>query len=147
MQVAFAPLALEPKKFVVGDTIRVTASFLYTVAVDTSVTVQAGPYQYIAGILDRIGSCFGTATVPLPRATTPTEKQFTIEFTLKAEDGIKAGTYGLIVEIPGTEFNVKQDNVLIVSPPPGVFEMIGPLLMLGLMAGMMSMMAPMMKEE
>jgi hypothetical protein len=143
LQVAFAPLALEPKTFNVGDTIRVTASFVYTVAADTLVTVQAGPYHYIVGILDRIGASFGKATVDLPMALTPTEKQFTVDFKLS---GIDAGTYGLIVEIPGTDINVKQDDVLIVAAAPSVFEMIGPLLVIGLMAAMVSMMAPMMEE-
>jgi len=147
LQVAFAPLALEPKNFTVGDTIRVTASFLYTVGADTSVTVQAGPYHYIAGILDRIGSCFGKTEVSLPKALTPTEKQFTIDFTLKAQDGIAAGTYGLLVEIPGTDFNVKQDGVLVVAAAPSMWGALVPLIFLGLMVGMVSMMAPMMKEE
>jgi hypothetical protein len=143
LNIVFSPLALEPKTFNVGDTIRVTASFVYTVAADTSVTVQAGPYHYIAGILDRIGASFGTTTVDLPMALTPTEKQFTVDFKLS---GIDAGTYGLIVEIPGTDINVKQDDVLIVAAAPSVFEMIGPLLVIGLTAAMVSMMAPMMEE-
>jgi hypothetical protein len=147
LDIVFRPLALEPKTFSVGDTVRVTASFQYTVGKDTSVTVQAGPYHYIAGILDRIGTCFGTTTVDLPKALTPTEKQFTVDFTLKATDGIAAGTYGLLVEIPGTDINVKQDDVLIIPAAPGIFEMIGPLLMIGLMVAMVSMMAPMMEEE
>jgi len=142
LQVAFVPLALEPKTFNIGDTVRVTASFKYTVGADTSVTVQAGPYHYIAGILDRIGSCFGSITVDLPMALTLTEKQFTIDFTLKAEDGIQAGTYGLIVEIPGTEFSVKQDSVLIIAGAPGITDIL-PMLMAVMMMGMI---VPMMEE-
>jgi len=143
LQVAFAPLALDPKEFAAGDKVRVTASFLYTVAADTSVTVQAGPYHYILSVLDRIGASFGSTTVSLPRALTPTEKQFTVDFTLK---DIAAGTYGLLVEIPGTDLAVKQDDVLIVSAAPSMMDMIGPLLVLGLMAAMMGMMAPTMQE-
>jgi hypothetical protein len=140
LQLAFAPLALEPKTFNIGDTVRVTASFVYTVAADTSVTVQAGPYHYIAGILDRIGASFGTTTVALPMALTPTEKQFTVDFKLS---GIDAGTYGLIVEIPGTEFNVKQDDVLIVAGAPDILSQIMPIM---IMVMMMGMIMPMMEE-
>ena len=145
LAVVFAPLALEPKTFNVGDTIRVTASFLYTVGADTSVTVQAGPYQYRLGILDRIGSCFGTTTVSLPKALTPTEKQLTIDFKLKptTEDGIQAGTYGLLVEIPATDFSVKQDDVIVMAG--GGFDLMS---VMGLMVVtmMMGMIMPMMEE-
>lgn len=142
LAVVFQPLSLTQKNFNVGDKIRVSASFLYTVSKDTSVTVQAGPYHYTAGILDRIGACFGTTTVTLPVALTPTEKQFTIDFKFS---GIDAGTYGLLVEIPGTDFNVKQDDVLVVAGAPSIWSMIGPLLMLGLLMGIMPMLTP--KEE
>jgi hypothetical protein len=140
LQVTFAPLALEPKTFNVGDTVRVTASFVYTVAADTSVTVQAGPYHYIVGILDRIGASFGKTTVDLPMALTPTEKQFTVDFKLS---GIDAGTYGLIVEIPGTEFYAKQDDVLIVVAGIDWTQIMG--IMVVVM--MMGMVVPMMEEE
>jgi hypothetical protein len=141
LNIVFSPLALEPKTFNVGDTVRVTASFLYTVAADTSVTVQAGPYHYIAGILDRIGASFGITTVDLPMALIPTEKQFTVDFKLS---GIDAGTYGLIVEIPGTEFNVKQDDVLIVAAAPNILSQILPIMIMVMMMGMIT---PMMEEE
>jgi len=151
LDVVFSPLALEAKNFTVGDTVRVTASFLYTVGADTSVTVQAGPYHYIAGVLDRIGACFGSTVVSLPKTTTPIEKQFTIDFTLTPASiigtgGIQAGTYGLIVELPGTDFNVKQDDVLLVVAAAGIMDMIGPLLVSGIMMFMVSMVTPMMKE-
>jgi len=142
LDIVLAPLALTPKQFTVGDTIRVTASFLYTVGADTSVTVQAGPYHYIAGILDRIGASFGKTTVDLPKATTPTDKQFTIDFKLS---GIDAGTYGLLVEIPGTDFNVKQDDVLVISGAPGIMDMITTMLPLMLIFMMMGMIMPMLQ--
>jgi hypothetical protein len=140
LDVVFSPLALEPRTFNVGDTIRVSASFKYTVGVDTTVTVQAGPYQYKLGVLDRIGSCFGSTDVSLPKAVTPTEKQFTVDFKLvpKADGGIDNGTYGLIVEIPGTDLNAKQDGVLIVTGNPAstsIWDMI-PMLVMVMMLGM-----------
>lgn len=147
LDIVFSPLALEPKTFNVGDAIRVTASFIYLVGADTSVEVQAGPYQYKLGILDRIGSCFGITTVSLPKTTTPTEKQFTIDFTLKATDGIAAGTYGLLVEIPGTDFSVKQDDVLIVGAVPNIFSQILPIIIMVMLMGMVTSMTEEEKPE
>jgi hypothetical protein len=141
LDVVFSPLALEPKTFDVGDTVRATASFKYTVGADTSVTVQAGPYHYIAGIPDRIGASFGKTTVDLPKALTPTEKQFTVDFKLSEID---AGTYGLLVEIPGTDFSVKQDDVLIVAGAPNILSQIMPIM---IMVMVMGMIMPMMEEE
>lgn len=151
LDVVLSPLALEAKNFTVGDTVRVTASFLYTVGEDTSVTVQAGPYHYVAGVLDRIGACFGSTSVSLPKTTTPIEKQFTIDFELTPASiigtgGIQAGTYGLIVELPGTDFKVKHDSVLIVAAAPGILDAIGPLLVLGIMMFVVSKISPMMEE-
>jgi hypothetical protein len=136
LEIVFSPLALAPKTFYPGDTIRVTASFKYTVGADTSVTVEAGPYQYKLGILDRIGSCFGMTTVALPKAPAPVEKQFTVDFKLQ---DIQPGTYGLLIEIPGTEFSTRQDNVLIVGGAPW----------LGLLtaAMMMGMLVPLLEKE
>jgi hypothetical protein len=142
LNIAFRPLALEPKTFSVGDTIRVTASFTYTAGEDSSVTVQAGPYHYLLGILDRIGVSFGSTEVLLPKVLTPTEKQFTIDFKLS---GINAGTYGLIVEIAGTDWNATQDSVLVVTGGGG-FD-ISSIMGLMMVVMMMGMIMPMMGGE
>jgi hypothetical protein len=135
LDIVFSPLSLEQKTFNVGDTIRVTASFMYTAGEDTSVTVQAGPYHYLLGILDRIGVSFGSTEVLLPKVLTPTEKQFTIDFKLS---GIDAGTYGLIVEIAGTDWNATQDSVLVVAGGAGGFDIssIMGMMMVVMMMGM-----------
>lgn len=140
LNIMLSPLALEQKKFSVGDKIRVTASLTYTVGADTTITVQAGPYHYIAGILDRIGSSFGSTTVSLPKAVAPAEKSFTIDFTLK---DISAGTYGLIVEIPGTSINAKQDDLLVITGAASITDML-PMMMMMMMMGMIM---PMMEEQ
>ena len=44
LDIVLAPMALEPKTFSVGDTVRVTVSFKYTVGVNTTVKMYAGPY-------------------------------------------------------------------------------------------------------
>lgn len=143
LDIVFRPLALEQKTFSVGDTIRVTASFTYTAGEDTSVTVQAGPYHYLVGILDRIGVSFGSSEVLLPKVLTPTEKQFTVDFKLS---GINAGTYGLIVEIAGTDFNVTQDSVIVVAGGAGGFD-ISSIMGLMMVVMMMGMIMPMMGGE
>ena len=51
------------------------------------------------------------------------------------------------VEVDGTEVTIP--GAVVISGMPtilNIFEMIGPLLVLGLMAGMVAMMAPMMEE-
>ncbi len=44
LDIVLAPLALEQKTFNVGDTVRVTVSFKYTVGVNKTVKLSAGPY-------------------------------------------------------------------------------------------------------
>ncbi len=44
LDIALAPLALEPETFTVGDKLRVTVSFKYTVGVNKTLRLFAGPY-------------------------------------------------------------------------------------------------------
>ena len=138
LQMAFTPLELTPKQFAVGDTIRVTFTFKYAVGADTAITIQAVPYQYRLGILDRIGASAGHKEVRLAKATEPEEVQESIDFTLR---DIAAGTYGLLVEVPGTTYGAKADDVLIVTEAPslwtGMFGMLMMLMMLGMMMPML----------
>ena len=137
LQIAFAPLALEPKQFAVGDTIRVTFTFKYAVGEDTTITLQAVPYRYLLGILDRIGASAGTKELRLAKASEPKDVQESIEFTLK---GISSGTYGLLVEVPGTTYGAKADGVLVVAGAPdpwtGMMGMMMMLMMLGMVVPM-----------
>jgi hypothetical protein len=133
LEIAFAPLELAPKQFTVGDTIRVTFTFMYMVGEDTTITFQAVPYQYRLGILDRIGASAGTKELRLATATDPQEVQESVDFTLT---GISAGTYGLLVEIPGTNYGAKIDGVLVVAGAPDVFSAMMPMLMMVMMLGM-----------
>ena len=132
LQIAFAPLALEPKQFTVGDTIRVTFTFKYTVGVDTTITLQAVPYQYRLGILDRIGASAGRKELRLARATDEVAQE-SIDFTLT---GISSGTYGLLVEVLGTTYGAKVDDVLVVAGAPDMFSSMMPMLMMLMMLGM-----------
>ncbi len=144
LEIAFAPLALEPKQFTVGDTVRVTFTFKYTVGVDTTLTLQAVPYQYRLGILNRIGTSAGTKEFRLASASDETAQE-SIDFTLT---GISSGTYGLLVEVLGTNYGAKADGVLIVAGTPDMFSAMMPMLMMLMMMGMiMPMMQGMGGEE
>lgn len=142
LDIVFAPMALEPKQFTVGDTIRVTFSFKYTVDADITITLRAVPYQYVLGILDRIGASAGTKELRLSKAT-DRELQETIDFTLV---GITSGTYGLLVEVLTPNYSVRADGVLIVAGAPSTLDAMLPMLMMLMMLGMVGMMMPMLQE-
>lgn len=129
----------------VGETLRVTVSFKYTVAEDTIVTLRACPYQYRLGILDRIeGSC-GEADIELGRSTTLKLVEATVDMPVvpAAEGGVADGTYGLIVEILGTTVEAHIDDCLVISGnPAGITDMLS----MVMVVMMMGMMLPMMEE-
>lgn len=128
---------------VIGETWRVSVSFKYVVPNNITVTLQACPYTYLVGILNRVDSCCGQSNINLVATATTLPKEATVDiyFTPKGEGGIADGTYGLIVEILGTDAEAHIDDYIIVSGnPPSIWEMIGPLLIMGLMVGMMAMM-------
>ena len=130
----------------VGDILQVWVSFKYVVAEDTIVTLRACPY---AGLFGRVGGSCGEADIELERSTTAKLKEAAVDMPIvpAAEGGIENGTYGLIAEILGTDAEDHIDDCLVISGnPAGMMEMVGPLLVIGLMMGMMSMMTPMVKE-
>ena len=123
----------------VGDTLRVTVGFKYTVAEKTMVTLQACPYQRVLGVLDRIGGSCGQANIELERAATPKLTEAAVDMLIvpEAQGGVEDGTYGLIVEILGTDAETHIDDILVISGnPPSPFEMIPSLIMV-MMMGMM----------
>jgi hypothetical protein len=142
LDIVLAPLALAPKTFNVGDKVRVTVSFKYTVGVNTTVKMYAGPYYTNIFGKHMVDPCVGEADVSLIAASTPADKTATVDFILipKANGGIDNGTYGLRVWIEGTRAVAEQDNVLIVSGNPGgvtdMFSAMMPMLMMFLMIGM-----------
>ena len=142
LDIVLAPLALAPKTFNVGDKVKVTVSFKYTVGVNTTVKMYAGPYYTNIFGKHMVDPCVGEADVSLIAASTPADKTATVDFILipKANGGIDNGTYGLRVWIEGTRAVAEQDNVLIVSGNPGgvtdMFSAMMPMLMMFLMIGM-----------
>jgi hypothetical protein len=129
----------------VGDTLRITVSFKYTVAQDTIVTLRACPYQYKLGVLDRIGGSCGEADIELERSTTLKLKEATVDMPIvpAAEGGIANGTYGLIVEILGTGVEAHIDGCLVIAGnPAGVSD----ILSMAMVVMMMGMIMPVMEE-
>ncbi len=152
LDITLAPMALAPKTFNAGDKIRVTVSFKYTAAINTSVKLFAGPYY--ANVMDKhmVDPCVGQADVALTVASAPAAKTATVDFTLvpKANGGIDNGTYGLRVWIEGTNAVAEQDNIIVVSGNAGsgssMFTAMMPMLMMVMMLGMIMPMTQQMGE-
>lgn len=150
LNISLAPLALEPKTFNVGDTVRVIISFKYMVGVNTTVKMYAGPYYTNIFGKHMVDSCVGRSDVSLITASTPTNKTASVDFPIvpSAQGGIEDGTYGLRVWVEGTNAIAEQDNIIVVTGNPagigGIMEMMMPILMMVMMMGMV---VPMMEEE
>ncbi|MEK7354508.1 MAG: hypothetical protein AABZ77_08395 [Chloroflexota bacterium] len=143
LDLVLTPMALSAGEFNAGDTVRVTVSFSYTVGINASVRLLAGPYY--TNILGKhlVDSCVGRADVPLPAASTPVQQSADIDFVLvpKSLGGIDNGTYGLRVWVEGTSAVAEQDSVIIVSGNAAggggdVFSSMMPMLMMLMMLGM-----------
>jgi hypothetical protein len=136
-------MALTAKEFNAGDTVRVTVSFSYTVGINTSVRLLAGPYYTNIFGKHMVDSCVGQADVSLPAASTPTSQTADIDFTLVPNSlgGIDNGTYGLRVWVEGSNALAEQDSVIIVSGNTSssggdMFSSMMPMLMMVMMLGM-----------
>jgi len=146
LEIILAPMVLEPQTFNVGDTVRVTVSFKYTVGVNTTVKLLAGPYYTNIFGKHMVTPCVGEADVSLAAVSEPAPQSASVDFILipKANGGIDNGTYGLRVWIEGTNAVAEQDNVLIVLGNVSggdVFTGMMPMLMMLMMLGMVMPMA------
>ncbi len=151
LDIAFEPLALEPKIFNVGDTVRVTVSFKYMVGVNTTIGLCAGPYYTNLFGKHLVESCTGQADIDLVPASTPAEQTATVEFVLIPKDngGIENGAYGLRVWIEETGALAEQDGIVVVtgnstggsSSLTAMMPMIMMLLMLGMVMPMVQQMS------
>jgi hypothetical protein len=148
LDIVLAPLALEQKTFNVGDTVRVTVSFKYTVGVNKTVRLLAGPYYTNLFGKHMVDQCVGDADVALVPASTPAAQTATVNFILipKATGGIEDGTYGLRVWIEDTNALAEQDNVIIVSGNPGSSDMFSSMMPMIMMLMMMGMIMPMTQQ-
>ena len=143
LDIALVPMALTTKEFNTGDTVRVTVSFKYTVGVNTTVTILAGPYSTNIFGKHLVSACVGRTDVSLTAVSTPTAQTADIDFILipKANGGIDNGTYGLRVWIEDTNAIAEQDNVIIVTGNTSgggmdILTSMAPMLMMLMMMGM-----------
>lgn len=133
----------QPLLIDVGDTIKVFYAFKYKMPETADVRIWASLYNYTMGVLNRQERAQTREAITLVKALE--WKGYEGEIDIEVGE-IGSGTYGIICELPDYDVEHHIDDCIEVTAPPSMFEMIGPLLVLGLMAGMMSMMAPMMKE-
>ncbi len=149
LDIVLAPMALEPKTFSVGDKVRVTVSFKYTVGINSTVKIYAGPYYTNLFGKHMVDTCVGEADVPLIASSTPADETAAVDFILvpKASGGIDNGTYGLRVWVDGTNADVAQDNVLVVSGnPAGATDTLSAMMPMLMMLMMMGMVVPMAQQ-
>jgi hypothetical protein len=148
MGITLVPMALEPTTFNVGDTVRVSASFKYTVGVNKAVRLFAGPYYTNLFGKHLVDQCVGDADVSLVPASTPASQTATVDFILvpKANGGIDNGTYGLRVWIEDTNAVAEQDEVIIVTGNSGSSDMFSSIMPMIMMLMMMGMIMPMTQQ-
>lgn len=133
----------QPLPIKIGETIRVFYGFRYKLPKESGVRIWASLYNYSPGWLDRKEKAQTKETITLGKALEWEDHSGEIDIVV---GDISSGTYGLICELPDYDKEEHIDDCIEVTAPPSVWEMIGPLLVIGLMAGMVSMMAPMMEE-
>jgi hypothetical protein len=148
LEIVFAPMALDPKTFNVGETVRVTVSFKYVIGVNTTVKLLAGPYYTNLFGKHMVSACVGQADVQLPASSTPADGTATVDFILIAKSlgGIENGTYGLRVWIEDTSAIAEQDNVIIVSGNTSGGDMFSSMMPMVMMLMMMGMIMPMTQQ-
>ena len=132
----------EPLRINVGDTLRVSYGFRYKMPETSDVGIWASLYKYSFGILDRQGQSQTKEIITLVKALDWEGYSGEIDIVI---GNMPVGAYGLILELHGygDEAEYRIDDCLEIAVTPSIFDAIGPILVLGLMAGIM---IPMMKE-
>jgi len=134
-----------PLQINVGQTLKVFYAFKYQMPQGASVRIWASLYRYTAGILDRASAAQTKQSILLEASAEPKSYAGEIDVTVGQ---VSAGTYGLICELPDYKDAENHiDDCITVAAAPSMWGALVPLIFLGLMVGMVSMMAPMMKEE
>ena len=122
-----------------GDVLRVSCSFKYVVAQAVTVTLWASLGLGIGRDIESFEE------ISLEAALTP--KTWAGDIDISIPTGKTTGTYWLRAEIKGyPDTQTTIPDAVVISGVPSVFEMIGPLLVLGLMMGLLAMMTPALKE-
>lgn len=135
----------QPLQIQAGQGLRVFFSFSYKVVEQTAVPIRAALYLKVPVI--------GRAAIKDARTETTITLDKSIDWRtyegqidIDIGSGVKAGVYGLGVESPGFEGAGDYiDDCIEVTAAPSMFELIGPILVIGLMAAMVSMITPAME--
>ena len=133
----------QPLPITVGETVRVFYAFKYKLPETADVQIWASLFKYVLGIGNRQENARTKGTITLEQALEWKDYSGEIDIVVGQ---VGAGTYGLICELPDYRIWNHIDDCIEVAAAPSMFEMIGPLLVIGLMAAMVGMMAPMMEE-
>lgn len=130
----------QPLPIAVGDTLKVLYSFRYKMPETGDVRVWASFYYYtLLGFFEREERAQTKQVITLEKSLEWKDYSGMIDIIIGQ---VTPDTYGLILELPDHGKEDKIENCLEVSTPPGIFDMIGPLLVIGLMA----MIIPMVEE-
>ncbi len=116
-----------------GDTLVVKVSFGYFASEASDVTLWASLGIGVGRDIESFLS------IHLDKALVPQTWEGTTEIFIPTSDKTDA-VYWMKVEVNGTEVTI-PNAVVISGMPAGTFEMIGPLLVLGLLAAMMPMLS------
>ncbi len=133
----------QPLPISTGDVIRVFFTFKGRVPQRTEVRIWASLHHYILGILDRQQRAQTKGVMTLEAMEEL--KDYASDMDIVIGD-IGSGLYGLIVELPDYDIEDRIDDCLEVAAVPSIFEMLGPLLIIGLMMFLIPMITPIMKE-
>lgn len=133
----------QPLPINVGESLKVFYAFKYKLPETSGIRIWASLYRYTAGILDRSSQAQTKQTITLEQALEQKDYEDEIDITVGQ---VSSGTYGLVCELPDYKVEHHIDDCIEVAGVTSIWEMIGPLLGLGLMVGMVGMMAPMMEE-
>lgn len=135
----------QPFPINVGQTLRVFYSFKYKMPESGSVRLWASLYYYtILGFFEREEKAQTKGTIALEKALDWRDYSGSVDIIISSD--CTPDIYGLILELPDyKDVADKREACVEVAKAPNIFDMIGPLLVLGLLAGMMPMLAP--KEE
>lgn len=125
----------QPLSISAGDVIRLFYAFSYRLPERTIVRIWASLYQ-----VTRTEKAQTKETITLEEALEWQDYSGEIDIVIGS---IGSGVYGLIVELPDYDIEDRIPNCLEVAAVPSIFDTIMPLLILGLLAGLM---LPMLKE-
>ena len=138
----------QPLPIKAGDTIRVFFTITGRVPENTEVEIWASVYHYALGLLNKQEKAQTKGATTLEASLEIKDYEREVDINI-GEIVPGSGLYGLIVELRGYEdvngnpMEAKTEDCLEFIATPGIFDMIGPLLVLGLLAGLVM---PMVKE-